>query len=99
RKPVDVAERIGRAGRLGLSNGQIGKCHDSSPELSQVWIFDSSDVPFQQESGTRNPRNDGLENGLKSPGCGWISVASGRIEKYGNPYFSNHYGRQWMSLV
>jgi hypothetical protein len=55
RKPVDVAERIGCAGRLGLPNSQIGKRHDSSPELSQVWIFDPSDVPFQQESVTHSP--------------------------------------------
>jgi hypothetical protein len=41
-----------------------------SSELSQVWIFGLSALPFQQKCDTRSTRKDGLKNGLKSLGCG-----------------------------
>jgi hypothetical protein len=65
-----------------------------SPEQSsQVGMFGLSAPPFQQESDTRSNRNDGLKNGLKSLGCGWISVALSGTKNEENHYFSILNGR------
>jgi hypothetical protein len=70
-----------------------------APEkLSQVWIFYQPMPRFQQESDSRRVRFDGLENGLKSPGCRQISVAYSRTKKEDNPIFSIPYGRCWIAL-
>jgi hypothetical protein len=53
-----------------------------APEVSsQVWIVCPSVKLFQQESGIRSTRKDGLKNGLKSLGCRWIPVTSGGLKK------------------
>jgi hypothetical protein len=48
----------------------------------------------------RHPPNpiDGLENGLKSPGCRQISVASSRTKKKDNQNLSITYRRYWIAL-
>jgi hypothetical protein len=56
-----------------------------------AWIVVPS-APFrQQKTGIRATRIDGLENGLKSPGCAWISAAFGWQRKKGNQIFSTTY--------
>jgi hypothetical protein len=70
-----------------------------APEkLSQVWIFLPPIPLFQQGSDSRRVRFDGLENGLKSPGCRWISVASSGMKKEENTDLSVPYGRYWIAL-
>jgi hypothetical protein len=63
-----------------------------------AWIVVPS-APFrQQKTGIRATRIDGLENGLKSPGCSWIPAAFGRQRKAENQIFSTTCIPAWKTL-
>jgi hypothetical protein len=63
-----------------------------------AWIV----LPFpplrQQQTGIRPTPEDGLKNGLESPGCKRIPAALGRQRKEENKMFSTAYIHRWKLL-
>ncbi|HHT8991008.1 TPA: hypothetical protein ACT5B2_000815 [Burkholderia cenocepacia] len=52
--------------------------------MSQDWMLIASTAPLYEQYGNQRTRKYGLVYGLKSPGCGWMSVDVSRPSKREN---------------